>query len=406
MQFRTLVFLAVLLSACTSAPPEIQSDAPSPGYWRMTLESGTTPIPVNLFLDTTGTWSVLNGPETVPTFLLQEAGDSSLLRISAYPSYLRFRVNDANAITGRWIDSSRTDYSVPFTAQYQGLGHTHYPTLNENPDQYKVTFEPGTPDAYLAQGLFTPENGPCTGTFLTETGDYRYLQGSRTDQHLVLSCFDGAHLFFFEADVEGDSLANGVFLSGNHYQSTWEGVRNPSFALTDPDSLTYLTGTEASFAFQALDASGDITAFGADHFAGKLTIVQIFGSWCPNCLDESTYYKDVYDRYHSRGLDILPVAFERGNDFQKNVEQLQRQFDQLGITYPFYIGGTASKSEASRVFSQLNQVISFPTSVFVGPDGRVLKIHTGFYGPGTGNAYTQYVQNTEAFIEAQLNQLP
>ncbi|MGC6531458.1 MAG: TlpA disulfide reductase family protein [Flavobacteriales bacterium] len=402
MTVRILAACAVVLfAACSSPEPEPTSFRPQVGYWRLAMETGETPIPVNVHIDTTGTLTILNGAEEVSTNDLMVYGDTTELRISAYPSYLRYTTTSATSISGRWIDSARSNYALPFSGTYQGKTASDYPALQAGSDAYRVTFEPGTDDAFQAQGLFTPGNGQCAGTFLTETGDYRYLQGSRTEAHMVLSCFDGAHLFFFEADVARDSLQNGVFLSGKHYQSTWEAVRDNAFTLTDPDSLTYLTNQDA-FTFQALDASGDIAAFDADAFAGKLTIVQIFGSWCPNCLDESTYYQDLHARYADRGLDIVPVAFERGEDFAQNVQHIQRQFDQLGITYPFYIGGTASKSEASRVFSQLNRVISFPTSVFISPEGGVLKIHTGFYGPGTGQAYTDYVAETEAFIEAHL----
>lgn len=402
MTVRILALCAVvLLAACSTPEPEPTSFRPNVGYWRLTMETGETPIPVNVHIDTTGTLTILNSTEEVPTGDLMVYGDTTELRISAYPSYLRYATSSATAISGRWIDSSRSDYAIPFKGTYQGKTASAYPAVDGASDAYRVTFEPGTDNAYPAQGLFTADNGLCAGTFLTETGDYRFLQGSRTDAHMVLSCFDGAHLFFFEADVLGDSLQNGVFLSGKHYTSTWEAVRDDAFTLTDPDSLTYLTNADA-FTFQALDATGDIAAFDAEAFAGKLTIVQIFGSWCPNCLDESTYYQDLHARYADRGLDIVPVAFERGEDFAQNVQHIQRQFDQLGITYPFYIGGTASKSEASRVFSQLNRVISFPTSVFISPEGEVLKIHTGFYGPGTGQAYTDYVSETEAFIEAHL----
>ena len=402
MTVRILAACAVVLfAACMSPELEPTSNRPQVGYWRLTMKTGETPIPVNVHIDTTGSLTILNGAEEVPSNDLMVYGDTTEVRISAYPSYLRYATTSATTICGRWIDSARSNYTVPFTGTYRGNTASPYPALELGSDAYRVTFEPGSDDAYHAQGLFTPHNGPCAGTFLTETGDYRFLQGSRTDSHMVLSCFDGAHLFLFEADVAGDSLQNGVFLSGKHYQSTWEAVRDDAFTLTDPDSLTYVTSQDA-FTFQALDATGDIAEFDAEAFAGKLTIVQIFGSWCPNCLDESTYYQDLYARFAERGLNIVPVAFERGNDFAQNVKHIQRQFDQLGISYPFYIGGTASKSEASRVFRQLNRVISFPTSVFISPAGEVLKIHTGFYGPGTGQAYADYLAETEAFIKAHL----
>lgn len=343
----------------------------------------------------------------VPTTDYKMDGDTVQFRIAHYPSYIRYHADSEKAFSGRWIDSARADYSIPFSATLQGPTRSTFPSLGNNNDRYKVTFDPGSEHAYSAQGLLSPGAGPCSGTFLTETGDYRFLQGSKGDQKLILSCFDGAHLFFFASDVEGDSLTNGVFRSGKHYSSTWEGVRNDHFTLADPDSLTYLNdGYSGEFSFQVLDHTGDIKEFSNSDYQGKLSIIQIFGSWCPNCLDENKYYADLHARYASRGLQIIPVAFERQTDFGANVSTIGRQFEGLGITYPFYIGGTSSKAEASRVFSQLNQVISYPTSIFLDSNGKVLRVHTGFYGPGTGEAYDTFVSTTEAFIEENLPVLP
>lgn len=407
MRLTLSCLLILFLSACSTPDPAPESPVASHGHWRLAMQVGGDPIPLSVYLDTTLTFSFLNGSEVIPTTDYKTDGDSVQFRIAHYPSYIRYHVDAAKRISGRWIDSARSDYSIPFTASHQGPDRSAFPDMTAATDRYKVTFNPGTESAYDAQGLLSGEAGSCSGTFLTETGDYRFLQGSRSDQKLVLSCFDGAHLFFFAADVQGDSLSNGVFRSGKHYSSTWNGERDAAFTLADPDSLTYLTEEyTGEFSFQVLDETGDIRAFRAADYADKLTIVQIFGSWCPNCLDENKYYSDLYKRYANRGLQIIPVAFERQTDFGQNIATISRQFTELGITYPFYIGGTSSKAEASRVFSQLNQVISYPTSVFLGPEGQVLRVHTGFYGPGTGAAYDTFVASTESFIEENLPVLP
>jgi hypothetical protein len=41
----------------------------------------------------------------------------------------------------------------------------------------------------------------------------------------------------------------------------------------------------------------------------------------------------------------------------------------------------------------LNSVIAFPTTIFIGKDGKVKKIHTGFTGPSTGIYYYQFKEH-------------
>ncbi|HRD38300.1 MAG TPA: TlpA family protein disulfide reductase, partial [Bacteroidia bacterium] len=63
--------------------------------------------------------------------------------------------------------------------------------------RYEVTFNAGTSDAYKAVGIFKQSGSKVTGTFLTETGDYRYLEGAVQNSNMSLSCFDGSHAFLF-----------------------------------------------------------------------------------------------------------------------------------------------------------------------------------------------------------------
>ena len=134
----------------------------------------------------------------------------------------------------------------------------------------------------------------------------------------------------------------------------------------------------------------------------KVVIVQIMGSWCPNCLDETRYFKELYSKYHDRGLEIISIGYETGNsfdDFKRNIERLRNS---LELDFTFLVGGKASKGLAKEHFSMLNNIISFPTTIFIGRDGEVKRVHTGFSGPGTGEYYTEYVNKTNALIESLL----
>ena len=126
------------------------------------------------------------------------------------------------------------------------------------------------------------------------------------------------------------------------------------------------------------------------------------GSWCPNCLDETNFFKEIYPKYKDHGLEIISLGFESQNSKRKRRKHLKKFKQKVSIPYPVYLGGKADKKEASKKFDMLNEIISFPTTLFVNKKGRIIHVHTGFYGPGTGHYYDQYKQQTESLIEQVL----
>ncbi|MNX90851.1 thiol-disulfide oxidoreductase [compost metagenome] len=131
-------------------------------------------------------------------------------------------------------------------------------------------------------------------------------------------------------------------------------------------------------------------------------IIQIMGTWCPNCMDETNYYKELYSKYHSKGLEIISIGYETSESFEEQAKKIQTLKQRKNLDFTFLVGGRASKGIASDQFNMLNEVISFPTSIYIGRDGQVKRIHTGFNGPGTGEIYTEYVKKTNALIESLL----
>lgn len=351
------------------------------------------------------TFTVLNGEEMIELATPRTANDSIHVAFKVFNSELIFQPTNKKHINGWWYNYNKgKDYKIAFTAKRMKSSRFHS-TSNTKCEKdltgkWEVTFEPNTNSSYPAVGLFKQEKTNLTGTFLTETGDYRYLAGNCINDSLFLSCFDGSHAFLFKAGMLNDSLY-GRFFSGNHWQSSWVGVKNENFELSDPEKLTYLK-EDHPFEFNLPKLNGDTLHFPNNDYMNKVVIVQIMGSWCPNCLDETRYFKELYDKYHDRGLEIISIGYETGNsfsDFQKNIERLQSSLD---LDFTFLIGGKANKGLAEQHFSMLNNIISFPTTVFIGRDGEVKKVYTGFSGPGTGDYYTEYVNKTNALIESLL----
>jgi hypothetical protein len=98
------------------------------------------------------------------------------------------------------------------------------------------------------------------------------------------------------------------------------------------------------------------------------------------------------------------VAFERGDDTIAACARVQKQFTQLGLSYPFYYGGQASKTAALSTFNFLDEVHSFPTTIFIDRQGKIRKIFTGFYGPGTGEEYTRHTKAISTFVDSLMTE--
>ena len=276
----------------------------------------------------------------------------------------------------------------------------HQPNIS---GKYEVDFSKGTDDHYKAIGLFQQVDNYVTGTFITETGDYRFLEGNMYNNNLYLSCFDGAHAFLFKA-----SLINGVlegnFWSGTHWEEPFVAIKNDNFELNNPDSLTFLKEGFETINFKLPNTEGKKVSLTDEKYKNKVVIVNIMGPWCPNCKDETAFLTDLYSKYNTQGLEIIALSFDKTDDFEtskNNIIKLQTHFK---ANYDFLIAGKANKIEAAKVLPMLNQIMSYPTSVFIDRTGKVRKIRTGFYGPGTGNYYKRYTDETHIFVQQLLNE--
>ncbi|PKR82090.1 TlpA family protein disulfide reductase [Brumimicrobium salinarum] len=352
--------------------------------------------------------TIHNDKENVEMQSFEKVNDSIRVYFSSFPNYLIFKINKDNPhkIKGFFVNPARkSNGRVAFIAEYFGKEVENLPnnqsTHKNIAGKWQTTFNAETNNAYPAIGIFKQNEDLIRGTFLTETGDYRFLSGRIIDNQLRLSSFDGSHVFLFKATLKNDTL-KGEFLSGNHWKTNWIAARNDDFKLKSPDSLTYMVKDDFEFNFKTLENKDYI--FPNKELKNKVVIVQILGTWCSNCLDETRFYKELYDEYHSEGLEIIGVAYEYPKTFEGKIKRVKQFSNQKDIVYPILIGGNASKAESSADFHMFNSISSFPTSVFLNKNGEVVKIHTGFNGPGTGEIYEEYKKKTKALIEKLLKE--
>lgn len=151
------------------------------------------------------------------------------------------------------------------------------------------------------------------------------------------------------------------------------------------------------FRFPALD--GGVVANSDARFRGKVVIVAVGGSWCPNCHDEAPLLESLYRRYHREGLEVVGLFFEEPDQLASR-QQVRAFVREYGITYPILLAGTPDQLAAA--LPQAVNLNCWPTTFFLGRDGLVHRIHTGFAGPADAAAHAALVRDTNAYVRALL----
>ena len=257
-----------------------------------------------------------------------------------------------------------------------------------------------------AIGIFeVGDNQIATGTFLTTTGDYRYLAGRVDGPYLRLSTFDGAHAFLFHARMQDDGTIEGDFWSGNWHHETWTAVRDEDAQLPDAFEQTSVTDEAALEELVFKDIEGTpTTVFDAlDDTGAPARVLEIFGTWCPNCADAGRELVSLKEKYGDK-LGIVGLAFEVTEDFERSATQVRRHHEHIGSDWAVLIAGLSDKDKATATLGFLDKVRSYPTLVFLNADNEVRAVYSGFSGPATGEAYTKQRECFEVLIEEMIGE--
>ena len=357
--------------------------------------------------------AVINAAEEIQLIKILYKADSIHASFPEMDGKLVFKVDEfGKYLRGYWLDNRKhKNIKIPLSAYFSNDPRFSFPASNfiTQPfvidGKWEVKFSPDQKDESNALGIFKTNGNTISGTFQTETGDYRFLEGNISGGNFALSSFDGAHAYVFTGEIKGDSI-NGVFYSGSKYRTTWTALRNENASLRNPDSLSYLISKNQLFVFNhAKQLNGKPFLFSSANYQNKVVIIQIMGTWCPNCLDETKVLKELYNDLNRYGLEIISVCYEADIEQKKQLKKLKDFKKRSKIPYTVLYGGLASKEVASTDFGMLNQVMSFPTSIFIGKDGNIWSIHTGFNGPATGEAYTNFKNKIRYEIEIKLDLL-
>ncbi len=354
---------------------------------------------------------ISNGDEIIKATQVEFRNDSLSFYIPPYESAVRLKLDRKISIgnfEGYWNKyPSKGDVVLPFYAVNSWSIHfppylvdemlgNKKPTIDLN-GKWKIDFKDKNGSSYTGIGMLKQDGNDLSGTIRTETGDYRFLWGHVSGNSFNLNCFDGAHCFRYQASVETEKIVEGLFYSGKNGFETFTGVRNDQAELMDPYLITKIINDTLAVNPIFRNAKGYDIELNDPQFDNKVVVLQIMGTWCPNCMDESKYLAELYDKYQQNGLEIIGLAYER-DEYSKAITKLDRYKNALGINYPLFYAGAATKDEASKDFPMLTPIQAFPTLIVLDRNKKIQKIHTGFNGPAT-DRYVNFKLGFDSLIE-------
>ena len=268
------------------------------------------------------------------------------------------------------------------------------------------------PNQRYWRAAFQQDGGSLKGTLIPVSGDWGSFTGTFNGQELVLNRFDGVNSRLLRGRLRPDGRFEGIVdlglpdpvspvrpVIGERLDAGNAGM---VASLPDPDNYTRVSNPAEPFRFSFPDLSGKPVGSTDERFRNRVLILSITGSWCPNCHEESPLLEQYYQKYRDRGLEVVALAFEYTGDGKRDREQLRIFGDRHRLTFPILLAGTTEEGDVQRKLPQLVNFGAYPTTIFVGRDGLVRRIHTGFEGRATGERHLRLKAEYESLIEELL----
>jgi thiol-disulfide isomerase/thioredoxin len=373
------------------------------GPWRAVLDLAGAPLPFAVELTRSGTsWSgrLCNGTQCQAFSRVRVMKDSLVLEMADYAAGIDARLQGDSLIGSYRNVGNRGPRVIPFRA-----GRGRWP-VTKGPaallGRWDATF---FSDFGSSPRVFELRNGPLglEGTLISNTGDYGHFAGGVRGDSFTLAHFDGSFVYLLTGELRGDSL-RGIFHAGLRTQTPWLAIRSTGAPhLKAPTEIT-TADTSEPFRFAFPDLAGRVVTERDPRFRGKVLLVDVFGTWCPTCHDAAPELVRLYRKYHPRGLEVVGLAYEVTGDTAVDARQVRRYRDKFAIPFPLLLAGINDTEAAAATLPQLRGFTSFPTTIFIGRDGRIRRIHAGFYGPATGAQHGRWIQEFEREIERLLEE--
>jgi peroxiredoxin len=399
---------ASLLLLATSALAQSTKPFALAGNWEGSATVHGQQVPVRL--EITGSGNTLhaalrNGSESSPASSVSFTGDHLLLTFNYYA-----RTLDATLANGQLTGSFGTvsvRYPISLSAHGTAAGSAGAGAQDIHGD-WEIAVKSAKGETAW-QLHVEPEHAPGEVKAVIQRidGDTGTLYGRWNGSAYLISHFSAAGPALYSLTPQGGGtllVSNALRADVNEQQNLV--ARRPAQARaaalpgpTDPTQQTTVKDPTARFAFSFPDLNGKVVSNTDPQFDGKVVIVAIGGSWCPNCHDEAPFLESLYKQFHGRGLEVVNLSFEEADQL-KDPTRLHAFIDKYGLTYTVLLAG-----ETEQLNEKIPQGVNlncWPTSFFLGRDGRVKEVHAGFAGPANPPAHAALVKETTELVEQLL----
>lgn len=374
----------------------------STGPWKFILKTTHADIPFIIdfkYKKKKLTGILRNGTESIPLTEITVKNDEISIPLPIYEISLELSQKGNKDLMGNLVRHNKnpvvkTPLIGTHGAKKRYENKKTKPTINLN-GKWALTMV--DEKEQVSQGIATlnQEGTKLSGSILTPTGDYRYLDGFVSANEFEAASFDGVYNYVFRGSVK-DGKMEAALLSNSKTKIT--GKLNTQASLPDPYKQTELK--EISFIFP--DLKGQSVSLNHPKFKGRPVIVQIYGSWCPNCLDEMNYLIYWYNQNYKRGVEIIALAFERSLSAEEATRQLLKVQKKLNVPYTILQAGSTAEDKPVEKLVGIKNFISFPTTIFLDKSHKVVKVHAGFNGPSTGEYYKNWIKEFNDTVEGLL----
>ncbi len=259
------------------------------------------------------------------------------------------------------------------------------------------------------RAAFQQKGGEVSGTIIPVSGDWGTMTGSVENSELRLSRFDGINCRVFRAKLTPEGKLEGIVDFGLFdpvRKVIAERITDANKAivanLPDPMNHTRMNNPAEPLRFSFPDLNGKLVSNTDEMFKGKVVAVSVTGSWCPNCHEESPFLQEMFDRYGKDGFQPVALAFEYSGDTARDMEQVRIFARRHSLTYPMLLAGSTEEGQIQQKLPQLVGFGAYPTTIFIGRDGLVKRIHAGFEGRATGERFAKLKAELETLIQELL----
>lgn len=381
---------------------------PASGPWRGEIDHLGGRLPFNFIVGKNKLdIRIQNGSEIATLGDSYFRGDSLVIPFDLYDSEMVGSLKNEKSLIGFWQKkrNGKTLFRIPFQAQ-AGSSERFLQTKQASVQvsgKYSADFWSDESNHSSGVFLLNQKENQVTGTVLKTSGDYRFLQGNISGDSLLLSYFDGSGLMQFRCKVNGNQI-DGQFYSGLAGKRNFKAIKDDKASLPDLKKLTYLKPGFDRLTFSLPNPAGKTISLQDERYKNKVVIIELMGSWCPNCLDESRFLAPYYKKMKDKGVEVIGLAFEYSPELSISGPKIENFKKRIGVDYEILFAGQPNDETIAQVLPMLHKINGYPTTFILDKSGKVREIHTGFSGPGTGVYYTDWIHEFEQTVQNLLNE--